>query len=149
MDSSFLVTTNWCAINKYKANAYNQIIKNSGLYIAKDEDDASDIIFLMCSFTGEREEDSITKIKQLQSQGKKVIIAWCTLPEITRKLNDVDVIQNEITPFNNFRTYLLYLSNKYVLKLLNGVILGHIYWKDIIKNLKVVLYHQKQNLILQ
>ena len=112
MDKSFFVTTNWCAINKYKASAYNGIIKNSWLNIAKDEDDASDIIFLMCSFTGEREEDSITKIKQLQSQGKKVIIAWCTLPEITKKLNDVDVIQNEITPFNNFRTYLLERYNK-------------------------------------
>lgn len=60
----------------------------------------------MCSFTGEREEDSITKIKQIQSQGKKVVVAWCTLPEIVNNLEDVDVIPNETTPFNNLKTYL-------------------------------------------
>lgn len=112
MDRSFFVTTNWCAINKYKANAYNGIIKNTGLRIAKNENEASNIIFLMCSFTSEREEDSIAKIKKFQSQGKKVAIAWCTLPEIIKKLDNIDVIQNEIIPFNNFKSYLLWNFGK-------------------------------------
>lgn len=107
MDEVFLVVTNWCSINKYKANAYRAVIENSWFPTTIDEGKASIVVFLMCSFTGEREEDSIVKIKQFQSQGKKVIIAWCTLPEITNKLDNIDVIPNEITPFNNFRTYLL------------------------------------------
>ena len=105
---TFFVTTNWCAINKYKANAYSEVIKNSWFSTTTDEDKASIIIFLMCTFSGEREEDSITKIvEQFQSKGKRVILAWCTLPEITKKLNNVDVIPNEIVPFNNLRTFLL------------------------------------------
>ena len=60
----------------------------------------------MCSFTGEREDDSITRIKQIQSKWKKVIIAWCTLPEIINNLENVDVIPNETTPFNNLKAYL-------------------------------------------
>ena len=107
MDDVFLLTTNWCAINKYKANAYTGIIKNWGFSVTSNIDDASVVVFLMCSFTEEREEDSLTKIKQFQSQGKKVVVAWCTLPEITKRLNDVDIIPNEITPFDNFKTYLL------------------------------------------
>ena len=46
------------------------------------------------------------KIKHFQSLGKKVVVAWCTLPEIIEKLDQVDVIANEITPFDNLRDYL-------------------------------------------
>lgn len=106
MNDVFFVTTNWCAINKYKANAYWKIIKNLGFSVTTDKSDASVVVFLMCSFTGEREEDSINQIKYFQSQGKKVIVAWCTLPEIIKKLDNVDVIPNEIIPFNNLRTLL-------------------------------------------
>lgn len=106
MSENFFVTTNWCAINKYKSNAYSSIIKNAGLSVVDNEDDASIILFVLCSFTAEREDDSISRIQHYQNQGKKVIIAWCTLPSIISKLNNVDVIKNEITPFNNFRAYL-------------------------------------------
>ncbi len=112
MNDIFGVVTNWCAINKYKANAYREIIENSGFSTTTNEDNASVVVFLMCSFTGEREEDSITKIKQIQSKGKKVIIAWCTLPEIIKNLENVDVIPNETTPFNNLKAYLENNYNK-------------------------------------
>ena len=112
MDEVFMVITNWCAINKYKANAYNEIIKNTGFSVTEKKEDATVIIFLMCSFTAEREDDSIAQIQYFQSQGKKVILAWCTLPEITKKLNKVDIIPNEITPFNNLRNYLINNFNK-------------------------------------
>ena len=39
-----------------------------------NEDEASIVIFLMCSFSGERETDSIQKIKHFQSLGKKVVV---------------------------------------------------------------------------
>ncbi len=106
MNDVLWVVTNWCAINKYKANAYLEIIENSGFSATTNEDDASVVVFLMCSFTGEREDDSITRIKQIQSKWKKVIIAWCTLPEIINNLENVDVIPNETTPFNNLKAYL-------------------------------------------
>ena len=112
MNNVFLVKTNWCAINKYKANAYKEIIKSTGLLTTDSIEEATVVVFFMCSFSGEREEDSICQVKQFQSHGKKVILAWCTLPEIVNKLEQVDVIPNEITPFNNFRTYLWNSFNK-------------------------------------
>lgn len=67
----------------------------SSLVYTDSIDKADMVVFFCCSFTSEREDNSIEVIKELQQKGKKVVVSGCFLPRFKEQFANVDFVHRK------------------------------------------------------
>ncbi len=68
---------------------------SSTLVYTDSIEDANIVVFFCCTFTSERENNTLKIIKELQNKGKKVIVSGCVLPRFKMAFADVDFVRTK------------------------------------------------------
>lgn len=92
---------NGCDALKTEMMESIEALVSSILVYTDSLENANIVVLFCCSFTSERENNTIEIIQDLQNKGKKVIVSGCILPRFKKMFADVDFV-----PTKEFRSYI-------------------------------------------